>query len=73
MKKEIFYNELIKVLELKVDSINENTQLFLDSLDTLTIISLTDKHFNKDIDTTQLTYVSSVKNLMEIIGLENFE
>jgi acyl carrier protein len=73
MNKNIFFKELINALDLDEVSINEETVLYLDSLSTLNIIAFADKHFNKEVDTTQLTYVFSVKNLMELIGLENFE
>jgi acyl carrier protein len=72
MKKAIFFEELKDILELD-GIIDESTTLHLTSLAILSIIVLVDENFDKQIRNVDLKNVSSVKSLMVLIGLENFD
>jgi acyl carrier protein len=72
MEKTIFFEELKDTLELD-GIVDETTILHLTSLAILSVIVLVDENFDKQIRTVDLKNISSVKSLMELIGLENFE
>ncbi len=70
--------ELLKeYLEIEDFKVTEDTVLKslpkYDSMTIMIIISLVDDHFGKTISAQQFEKIVTVKNLMETIGLENFE
>ncbi len=79
MKTEDFINELKDVLEIE----DEDPEITLetnikelgeyDSLSVLSIIAMLDKNFNKQVLSSDLVKVITVRNLIELIGKEHFE
>lgn len=76
MKKEDFFLKLKEATETD-EVINENTVLKnlpeYSSLTTLSIIALIDENFEKNLTAKELNSTVSVKNLMELIGIEQFK
>ncbi|MBU0683820.1 MAG: hypothetical protein ABIH85_02175 [Candidatus Omnitrophota bacterium] len=76
MKKIEFFEELKKVLEIEGE-IDENTNLkdleTYDSLSNLVLIAFVDSKFKKRMGAEEVVSITTIKSLMEIIGLENFE
>ncbi len=72
MEKKKFFDALKDALELDCN-VNENTILNLTSLSTLSIIVFVDENFDKQIKAADLTKVSSIITLMELIGIEEFK
>ena len=77
MKRDVFFNELRDALEFENAKITEETELKkidgFDSLHVMMIIAFVDNKFHKRFTAKQLFNISSVRSLMELIGLENFE
>ena len=76
MKVEKFIEELINVLELDDGDITDENSMLqgtMRSLDVLTIIALCDELFSTRLTSGQLWSITTVKSLMELIGMENFE
>lgn len=76
MNTKDFITELIDVLELeKDDIIDENSVLKgrYTSLGVLTIIALCDELFSKELSSDDLMSITTIKSLMELIGMEHFE
>lgn len=72
MEKNIFYGEIKDILEIEDDVIHEETEIQLTSLSTLSIMAFIDENFEKQVKPTDLQKVTSVRNLMDLIGRENF-
>ena len=76
MKKVEFINILRVCLEIDGVDIYEDTNLQsldnYDSMAILSIIALIDEHFGKKIKGEQFENITTVKSLMELIGMENF-
>jgi acyl carrier protein len=76
MGKKEFIEELVEILEIEDGDINEETNLKelqeYDSLAVLSIIAFVDENFSKTLVTEQLNSITTVKSLMELIGLEHF-
>lgn len=77
MTTKKFIDLLKGYLEIEDFDITIETKLKVfpkyDSMTIMIIISLVDDHFKKTISAQQLNNISSVKDLMEIIGIENFK
>ena len=78
MKKSEFLKEMHEMLEISsVESLFEETALRelaeYSSLSVLTIIALIDDNFNVQLSSEQLASVTTIKSLMELVGLEMFE
>lgn len=77
MKRSDFIEQLIEVLELEDEALTEETDLRtfeeFDSLSVLSIIAMADEHFSVKISGTDAQNITTVKSLMEMIGLEHFE
>ncbi len=76
MKIENFIKELTSVLELDYGAIkDENSMLkgLYSSLGVLSIIAFCDRFFSTELTSAQLKSITTVKSLMEIIGIEKFE
>lgn len=78
MRKEDFLTELFNVLEIEsIKNLTEDTILRdlpeYTSLSVLSIIVLVDENFNKKITAVELKGITTVKSLINLIGLDNFE
>ena len=76
MKKQVFVEKLIDTLELKQGDITDENSMLKDlvsSLGILMIIALCDELFSKEVDGDQFRSMTTVKSLMELIGMEHFE
>jgi acyl carrier protein len=76
MKKQVFVEKLIDTLELKQSDITDENSMLKDlvsSLGILMIIALCDELFSKEVDGDQFRSMTTVKSLMELIGMEHFE
>jgi acyl carrier protein len=73
-----FFKELKEVLEIEGVVLSEQTNLKdiddfdFDSLAVMTLVAFVHDKFGKQFNAMQLNNVSTVKSLMELIGLENF-
>jgi len=76
MNTQKFIDLLIEYLEIENKSITVDTQLKslpeYDSLGIMSIISLVDEYFNKTLSTQELDKIETIKDLMALIGKENF-
>ena len=73
MKKSDFLSELKDALMDEGDQLNENSSIHLTSLSTLSVIALIDENFDKQVKATDLKSVSTPAELMQVIGIENFD
>jgi len=77
MKRKDFFQGLKDVFEIEGDTINEESHLSkfseYDSLATLALIAFIDEHFKKQFKATEIKKVTTVKSLMDLIGLEYFK
>ncbi len=77
MKKQDFFSELQKALEFENITFSEETNFKkidgFDSLRVMMTIAFVDEKFGKKLTAKQLFTISTVRSLMELIGLENFE
>ncbi|MBN2610996.1 MAG: acyl carrier protein [Bacteroidales bacterium] len=77
MKKKDFYKDLLEYLELDETNLDETTNLKalegFDSMSILSVIAFCDEKFGKKFTAQQLNAIITVKNLMELIGMEEFE
>jgi acyl carrier protein len=76
MNTKDFINELIDALELEEgDIVDENSMLkeHYSSLGVLSIIALCDEQFSKELSSDELLSITTVKSLIDLIGMEHFE
>jgi len=77
MKVNDFLNELKETLELEDVELKEDMNLKdleeYDSLSVLSIIAMIDENFNKKISGQKFQSITTVKSLMELIGMESFD
>ena len=77
MKKTELFQTLKDLFEEENLPINEQTNLQdlegFDSLGLISLIAFIDKNFGKSFTTGEFCTAKTVRNLMELIGLENFE
>ena len=77
MKKSDFFNLLIEELELDENTIDENTVFEslsnYDSMSVMILIALIDSHFNKKLSSTVFKNINTLGDLMNEIGIDNFE
>jgi len=73
-----FLKELKEILEIEDVALSQQTNLKnidgfdFDSLAVMTLVAFVHEKFGKQFNAMQLRQVSTVANLMELIGLENF-
>ncbi|MCW3160410.1 phosphopantetheine-binding protein [Chryseobacterium oryctis] len=76
MKKSVFLEKLQEELEedetLTVDTNLKGLESY-DSVSLLSIIAFVDENFNKTIDTKHFKDIETISDLMNVIGIENFE
>lgn len=73
MDKIKFFEELKEILEIDDENFNEDSKLNLTSILMLSIVVFVDENFNKQIKGSDLKEINKVKDLMILIGLENFK
>lgn len=77
MKVSEFLEELKDRLELEDVELNEDTNLKdleeYDSLSVLSIIAMIDENFEKKLSAQDFQSITTVKSLMELIGMDSFE
>lgn len=76
MKTSVFLEKLQEELEEK-QALEQDTRLKdlenYDSISLLSVIAFVDENFNQQLDPDQFKDMETVSDLMNIIGLENFE
>jgi acyl carrier protein len=76
MQKDDFIRKLKEELELQHDNLKETTNLKqiegFDSMSIMGIISFVDEHFSKRLTAQQLAGITTLRSLMELIGMEHF-
>ena len=77
MKKEFFLKELHEFLEIEsISKFEESTNLKdlkeFDSLTIMTLIAFADEYFNKKFKAIDFKNIKTVKDVMNLIGIENF-
>jgi acyl carrier protein len=77
MKKDIFFEELLECMDIDPVEINETTVFReledFDSMAIMSIVAYVDEKFEKTMAAEELQKVKTVSDLMELIGMENFE
>jgi acyl carrier protein len=77
MKKDTFFEELLECMDIDPVEINETTVFReledFDSMAIMSIVAYVDEKFEKTMAAEELEKVKTVKDLMELIGMENFE
>ena len=80
MKKEDFFNSLQDVLEIDEDiEITEATNFKnmkhfeLDSIAIMTLVAFVHEKFKRKFTAVQINSITTVRSLMELIGLDHFE
>jgi acyl carrier protein len=77
MKKDTFFEELLECMEIEPVDINENTVFReledFDSMAVMSIVAYADEKFEKTLSAELLQDMKTVRDLMELIGMEHFE
>jgi acyl carrier protein len=77
MKKDTFFEELLECMDIDPVEINETTVFReledFDSMAIMSIVAYVDEKFEKTMAAEELQKVKTVRDLMELIGIENFE
>lgn len=77
MKTKNFIKELAAELNADVTELNEDTVLTSipdwDSMSILVIMSLVDEKYGKTLSADDFKNVTSIKDLMNVIGMDQFE
>jgi len=77
MKTNKFLCELSETLELEEIELNVNTNLKdleeYDSLSVLSIIAMIDEQLGKRLSGNDFNSITTIKSLMELIGMDSFE
>ncbi len=76
MNKREFINTLIENLELEPGEITDEDSMLkglISSLGGLVIIAMCDELFSKELTAEKIRSITTVKSLMELIGMEHFE
>lgn len=75
MKKELFFEQLQEIMEVD-DEIGESTNLKeieeYDSLAVLSLIAFFDEKFQKKVEAESFEKVETVRDLMELVGMDRF-
>ena len=77
LKKDVFFEELLECMDIDPVDINETTVFReledFDSMAIMSIVAYVDEKFDKTMAADELQKVKTVKDLMELIGMEHFE
>jgi acyl carrier protein len=71
MKRADFFSELKDTLMIDNVDIDENTEIHLTSLSTLSIIAFLDEYFDKQVKAIEIRNIHSVSDLIKLIGKEH--
>ena len=77
MKKDTFFEELVEWMEIEPVDINEDT-IFreledFDSMSVMSIVAYSNEKFGKPLSAKQLQKMNTVRDLMELIGIDYFD
>lgn len=72
MKRTDFFNEIRDILELGYE-VDEETQIHMTSILILSFIALIDEKFNLQVKASDLRKISTVGDIMNLVGLEKFD
>lgn len=72
MNKEAFFTDIKNVLEIE-GNVNEKTPIYLGSMEILSVIAFIDENFETQVKTSDLKAISTLGELVEFIGNENFK
>jgi acyl carrier protein len=77
VKKEDFFEELVECMEIDPVGINKETVFReledFDSMAVMSIVAYADEKFGEILSGEQLQNMKTVKDLMELIGMDHFE
>ena len=79
MNKNDFLNALQEVLEIEEVTLSESTNLKdmkhfeFDSMAIMTLVAFIHERFNKKFSAVQINKITTVKSLMELIGVDQFQ
>jgi acyl carrier protein len=77
MTKNTFFEELLECMDIDPVEISETTVFReledFDSMAIMSIVAYVDEKFEKTMAAEELQKVKTVRDLMELIGMENFE
>lgn len=77
MEKSVFFNAIRDGLEVESQTITEETNLKelpeFDSIGVMALIATVDELLGKTLTAKDLANITTVRNLMELIGIEKFE
>jgi acyl carrier protein len=73
MKRIDFFSELRDALMIDESEIDENTEIHLTSLSTLSIIVFIDENFDKQLKASDIKNIRNASDLINLIGVENIK
>jgi acyl carrier protein len=77
MKKRTFFEEILEWMEIEPVDINEDTVFRelkdFDSMAVMSIVAYADEKFEKTLSAEQLQGMNTVRDLMELIGMDYFD
>ncbi|NLU38974.1 MAG: acyl carrier protein [Bacteroidales bacterium] len=77
MEKAKFFDAIKDGLEIESQNIDENTNLKelseYDSIGVMALIATIDELLGKTLTAKDLANITTVRSLMELVGMENFE
>ena len=77
MKKNNFFQELVECMEIEPVDIDEGTVFRdledFDSMAVMSIVAFADEKFGETLTAEQLKNMKTVRDLMELIGMQHFE
>ena len=77
MKKNDFFQELVECMEIEPVDIDEDTVFRdledFDSMAVMSIVAFADEKFGETLTAEQLKNMKTVRDLMELIGMDHFE
>lgn len=71
MTKKEFFEELIEILELEEENPAETDEFEIDSLNLLGLITFLDENFGIQKTAEELENVSSLKDIIDLVGEDN--
>jgi acyl carrier protein len=77
MKKDTFLEELLEWMEIEPVDINEDTVFRelkdFDSMSVMSIVAYSNEKFGKTLSAEQLQKMNTVRDLMDLIGIDFFD
>jgi len=77
MQKEDFFEELVECMDIEPVDIDEDTVFKeledFDSMAVMSIVAFADEKFGKTLTADKLKNMITVRDLMQLIGMEHFE